>query len=248
MISAGCFALYLAAMPVYCLLRVFNVQTGVTWLTFAMPLLMTGFALAHMLAQYGGWRGAAMALSAFGISLAAEIIGVSTGWLFGDYVYTERLGPKAFDLVPWLIPCAWLMILYPAWEITRHASVSRLVRPVLAALAITAYDLSLDPRMVADGYWIWHGGGFYFGVPFSNFVGWFVTAWAIGIVWDWLTHPGGTQNWKRLPVWAYIALWLGETIANIFFWSGPVVGVIVFVTMGVFVLPIIKQIQQRDKS
>ncbi len=255
-IAAVFLGLYLAAMPVYCLFRVFQVQIGVWSLTFVMPLLMSAFAIAHMVGQYGWHTGFGMTLSAIGISLGAEVFGVSTGWLFGDYVYTDQLGPKAFGFVPWLIPFAWLMVLYPAWELTKYHMMADgskstftfhplffILHPFLAALAVTAYDLSLDPRMVADGNWIWHGGGFYFGIPFSNFVGWFITAWVIFGVWGWLTGVKRGRFSQSLtatmPVWAYIVLWMGETIANIFFWSGPVVGLIVFVAMGVFAMPVL---------
>ena len=48
----------------------------------------------------------------------------------------------------------------------------------LAAGALTAWDVFLDPRMVREGYWTWPGGGRYEGVPASNFAGWFVTGLA----------------------------------------------------------------------
>ena len=255
-ITAVFLGLYLVAMPAYCLFRVFQVQAGIMLLTFAMPLLMSAFAIAHMAGQYGWRNGVGMTLSAIGISLGAEVLGVSTGWLFGDYVYTDQLGPKAFGFVPWLIPFAWLMVLYPAWELTKydvmadgskstfafHPS-SFTLHAVLAALAVTAYDLSLDPRMVADGNWIWHSGGFYFGIPFSNFVGWFITAWVIFVVWGRLIGLREAKTDRSLnsimTVWAYLVLWIGETIANLFFWSGPVVGLIVFGAMGLFAMPVL---------
>ena len=51
----------------------------------------------------------------------------------------------------------------------------RATRIALAAGALTAWDVFLDPRMARDGYWVWPQGGRYEGVPASNFVGWFVT-------------------------------------------------------------------------
>ena len=39
------------------------------------------------------------------------------------------------------------------------------LRVPLAAGALTAWDVFLDPRMVREGYWSWPGGGRYEGVP-----------------------------------------------------------------------------------
>ena len=131
------------------------------------------------------------------------------------------------------------------------------MRIVIAALALSAWDLSLDPRMVQDGNWIWHDGGAYFGVPLSNFVGWVVTALLVYLVWtfleirDWRleirrdqSQISNLQSLSTLPVWAYIFVWLGESIANVLFWAGPGVGLCVFVGMGVFAVPALKQLVQ----
>jgi putative membrane protein len=40
---------------------------------------------------------------------------------------------------------------------------------------MTAWDLAMDPMMVAGGHWIWDVNGAYFGVPLQNFWGWWVT-------------------------------------------------------------------------
>src|SRR5437763_3903071 len=41
---------------------------------------------------------------------------------------------------------------------------------------MVSWDLSFDPINSTIGHlWIWQDGGNYFGVPFSNFMGWFLT-------------------------------------------------------------------------
>jgi len=50
--------------------------------------------------------------------------------------------------------------------------------PLLAALIMLAWDWSMDPTWsTLDRVWIWEQGGAYFGVPLSNFAGWFVVAY-----------------------------------------------------------------------
>jgi putative membrane protein len=50
--------------------------------------------------------------------------------------------------------------------------------PLLASLIMVAWDVTMDPDWsTLDRAWIWQDGGAYFGVPLSNFFGWFLTAW-----------------------------------------------------------------------
>jgi len=118
------------------------------------------------------------------VSNLFENMSILTGFPFGHYHYTDVLGPKLF-LVPLLIGPAYLGTGYLAWTIARvilSATRSRLsghltfTVPVLAALMMVSWDLSSDP-INANIYhaWIWRDGGSYFGVPFSNFLGWLLT-------------------------------------------------------------------------
>jgi uncharacterized membrane protein len=50
--------------------------------------------------------------------------------------------------------------------------------PVIAAFAMTAWDLALDPSSsTISGRWIWESGGGFFGVPLINFLGWTFTVY-----------------------------------------------------------------------
>ncbi|MBV9787906.1 MAG: carotenoid biosynthesis protein [Chloroflexi bacterium] len=118
------------------------------------------------------------------VSNLFENISVLTGFPFGHYYYSDTLGPKLL-LVPLLIGPAYLGTAYLAWTIARvilGAIDSRLpghfafTVPLLAALMMVAWDLSFDPIFSTINHaWIWLDGGSYFGVPFSNFMGWLLT-------------------------------------------------------------------------
>ncbi len=208
-------------------------------LTLAIPTLLCAAMFAHAAER----RGPGNALALFGIggaiTLGAEALGAGTGFPFGAYTYADTLGPKALGLVPWLIPIAWCAMLYPSWQLAGLIVQPLPMRVIVAALAMTAWDLSLDPRMVADGHWIWRDGGPYFGVPLSNFAGWAATAAIVFSLWALLerrrppqAEPGADV---ALPITAYALVWLGESAANAIFWAGPLVGLCVFAGMGVFV-------------
>jgi putative membrane protein len=258
---------YLLCLPIYCLLRVFGLDGPMLVMTFVIPVALCAFSVAHAIEMRGLKTALLFFASGAGISLGSELIGTTTGLLFGNYTYTERMGYKLFGHVPWLIPVAWCSMLYPAWCVAGYvvrgascveyaaAPTQHAIRITLASLALTAWDLSLDPRMVQDGNWIWREGGIYFGVPLSNYLGWVLTAGLVYGVWtaieigDWRLEISPDQSpisnlQSLLPIWAYIFVWLGESVANVLFWAGPAVGLCVFVGMGVFAGFALRQLVQ----
>ena len=151
-----------------------------------LSLLAFSFALFHA-GLREGWRRAFLFLGlTVTISFLFEGIGVTTGWLFGAYHYTEDFGPRIFNLVPYLIPVNWFMMLYPSYVMAvliLPAQSSRWKRwlgvAAVGGLIMTAWDLAMDPVMVARGHWVWESDGAYFGIPIQNYLGWWVTSFTI---------------------------------------------------------------------
>jgi uncharacterized membrane protein len=150
--------------------------------TILLTALGFTFALLHG-AVFLGWKRVLLLVGlTFGVSLLFESVGVATGLIYGPYHYTDKLGPKFLGLVPYLIPLAWFMMLYPSLLIAAHL-VPENGRPVqrglavaaLGALIMTAWDLAMDPFMVLIGHWVWDVPGDYFGIPLQNYLGWWVT-------------------------------------------------------------------------
>ena len=119
-----------------------------------------------------------------GLSLTSELIGTGTGWPFGNYSYTDYLGYKVLDRVPFTIPLSWFYLGLAAYMLgTLLASRigSRLTFWALffGVWLLTAWDLVLDPAMADPSllvkFWTWHESGPYFGMPIQNLVGWSVT-------------------------------------------------------------------------
>lgn len=177
----------------------------------------------------------------------AEFVGSKTGILFGRYHYTQRLQPQLGG-VPLLIPVAWLMMLAPAWAVgAAIAGGGRGLGFVVAsALAFTAWDLFLDPQMVSWGLWVWHSREAYasptahdraaehrpgplhrartrgfFGIPWSNYAGWFVISALI----TWIAVPSAAPPAAaRTPlITVYGLVWALETVGQLVFWQliGP---------------------------
>ena len=109
-----------------------------------------------------GWARAALGAAVVGVTTAAvERVGTSTGVPFGRYRYTGRLQPEVAG-VPVIVPLAWWSMAVPARE-AAHGALGRWSTPArrvaLGAVALTAWDLFLDPQMTAEGFWRWSRGG-----------------------------------------------------------------------------------------
>jgi uncharacterized membrane protein len=117
-----------------------------------------------------------------------ENVGVRTGFPFGHYYFTNLMGPKLFA-VPILLGLAYLGMAYLSWTLARvilgnmqsPLRGSRVVTvPLAAAFIMVAWDFSQDPVWSTILHlWIWQQGGPYFGVPVSNFLGWYLTVYVV---------------------------------------------------------------------
>ncbi len=99
----------------------------------------------------------------------AEMIGVNTGLLFGDYRYGTALGPGLLN-TPLLIGLNWLMLIYCTTAIVQKISALPSVRIVTGALLMVVFDLVLEPSAVRFGMWTWMSGG----IPVWNYITWFL--------------------------------------------------------------------------
>ena len=122
-------------------------------------------------------------LLCFTTGLIAEVIGVSTGYLFGNYHYGDTLGFKVRD-VPLIIGINWFIVVY-CCGITMHTFLNKLSqnaeelqpRPALKAASVildgallaVLFDWLIEPVAVKLGYWTWVGE-----IPWLNYWCWFM--------------------------------------------------------------------------
>ena len=200
---------------------------------------IVGLMLATSVAEAAGARGrrgAGLVAAAGALGFAAELVGVRTGRPFGHYRYGDGLGPKVGG-VPLLAGAAWAMMARPAWIAAGVIDARPAARVPLAAGALTAWDVFLDPRMAADGYWMWPEGGRYEGIPASNFLGWLATGAGVFAVWAALDPEAPDRTRDGGAVALYTWTWLGETFANAVFFRRPVVAAAGGAAMGAFAVP-----------
>jgi putative membrane protein len=155
--------------------------------------------IAHAASRLG-WRTAiAIFAAGFSISLTAELAGTTTGYPFGPYSYTTQLGYLIGGRVPFNIPTSWFFMMYATLAIcgaVLRVDDSRMGRwrwAAVAAVVLTAWDVSMDPAMVATTHWLWHLppveslspvrriflSSFFYGMPVTNWLGWLLTGFLV---------------------------------------------------------------------
>lgn len=173
------------------------------------------FSVLHCTVCNGWKKTGAFFLVSGVISYALEEIGVRSSWIYGAYHYSGMLGPK-LGHVPFLIPLAWFMMIYPSWMLARAllrgvdlgSGVGMVAQAIIAAMVMTAWDTVMDPGMAAAGAWVWEQGGPYFGVPLRNYAGWLLTTFLVymvaGLLWrDAQANEGISKAFAGLPIMVY---------------------------------------------
>ncbi len=186
-------------------------------------------------ARARGRRGLGVTALAGAVGIAAELVGVATDRPFGRYAYTDKLGARVAG-VPLLAGAAWAMMARPAWIVAGWAVPSRAARVPVAAAALTAWDVFLDPRMVREGYWGWAAGGRFEDVPASNFAGWFATGLVIFTLVAAL-DPDAASARDDGAIALYGWTWIGETFATGVLWGRPLPAAAGTAAMGAFAVP-----------
>lgn len=148
-------------------------------------ILPMAFAVLHGARRYG-WSGILVfAVLCLGISNVMENLGVLTGFPFGRYHYTDAIGPKLFE-VPLLIGPGYFGAGYVSWVLANVILDSDRRRdrraifgvPLVGTFIMVAWDVAIDPGSSTVGkIWIWEKGGGYFGVPLTNYLGWYLTVY-----------------------------------------------------------------------
>ena len=202
------------------------------------------FLLAYLVAavrDLGGRRTLIFTASVWPVAFLAEFSSTRTGIPFGLYHYTgaTRGQELFFSDVPFFDSLSFVFLAYAAWSLARRVMPTR--RPVPLAVAAGALmmllDVVIDPLAVRGDRWFlgrvfWYTDpGLYFGVPLSNFAGW----WLVGAVgvggYLALTARAGGARVERLTLG--VGLYYGVLAFNLLMtawireWSLLLTGVVV---------------------
>ncbi|MFW6773606.1 carotenoid biosynthesis protein [Nocardioides sp. CPCC 205120] len=237
---------------------------GTLALTTGSVLLLAAASLVHAAATRGPGAALVLLVVAGGGGLVAEAVGTRTGYPFGAYEYTGTLGLEVLD-VPALVPLAWVMMAWPALVVARRLAGSRgpVATALVGALALTAWDVFLDPQMVDAGHWVWADPHPTLpgvtGIPLTNFAGWLLVSLLMVAVLDRLL-PGHGDAGRRdaghgdagrrdagdraplrddaVPVVVYLWTYFSSVLAHLAFFGRPPVALVGGIVMGLVAVPL----------
>ncbi|MCB0084605.1 MAG: carotenoid biosynthesis protein [Caldilineaceae bacterium] len=149
---------------------------------------LVAFAMAHGRRRFGLKKMFGLFVIAVVLANMFENLSISTGFPFGHYVHTDAFGPKIFQ-VPAVVGPIFFSLCYIAWTLATMLiggpespnDLRFLIgTPIVASFIVTGWDMCSDPiGATIGGQWLFEDGGAYFGVPLSNYLGWYLTTWAI---------------------------------------------------------------------
>ena len=71
--------------------------------------------------------------------------------------------------------------------------------PLLTGIIAVVLDLFMDPVAVAAGQWVWFvKGTVYYGIPMSNFTGWFALMFLAPLAWILIVRNRDRHTWQKL--------------------------------------------------
>lgn len=180
-------------------------------LVMRLPLVAGVFPLVDRRAGL-----ALIALAAY--SYGIELLGVRTGWPYGEFAYGVDLGPMLFGEVPLGLPAFFFPLVLNAYLLVllllgRRAESTPL--RLLATLAtVVLVDLVLDPGAVAIGFWAYQDAQFY-GVPWTNYAGWLLSGSVAVLVFDLGFDRAGLR--RRLDSCEFM---LDDLVSFVLLWGG----------------------------
>jgi len=150
-------------------------------------------AIFHALRHWKREEVAIFFTSCFCYALLFEDMNIQ---LSQDYSYNKEAWLVLHNTML-VIVFAWCAIAYTVVFVLQHNPVLDRWNPVekgiVAGLLALTIDLGIDATAFAYGLWYWQGGHF-FGVPITNFVGWFTAIFWFVFSTEYIKQKG--KDWK----------------------------------------------------
>lgn len=155
------------------------------WANAFFLMLAGSLGFLYFFRTFGKTAGTFLGAMIFVSTFIVEGAGAGSDFLFGSYDYTELFAPNLFG-VPIAIGFAWLMVMATthvlALSIFPNGGWSYAAAGGIGAVIM---DLIIDPvAFQIKRYWIWEDGGLYYGIPWTNFAGWFIVAFTLHLLID----------------------------------------------------------------
>lgn len=202
--------------------------------TVAALLLTIPFAAIHGVRRYGWKLFIVFFVVTFVLSNFFENLSILTGFPFGHYYYTGE--PKLF-YVPIAVGLIYFGLGYVSWlvastildradeDLNLHARSGRInvvLLPILAAAVMTAFDVGSDSVASTVAHtWVWKSGGGLFGVPYTNYLGWWLVTYSFFQVFSLIIALGsGARTVKAGALLPPVIIYLSLGLSSVSYFIG----------------------------
>ncbi|MEM9918788.1 MAG: carotenoid biosynthesis protein [Bacteroidota bacterium] len=112
-------------------------------------------------------------IACYTIGFLAEVYGVQTGQLFGDYGYGPVLGWQVQE-TPLMIGVNWVMLVYCVGTSVNQFMPRALwgLKVLMGAILMVSLDVLIEPVAMHYDFWSWEGNI----IPMQNYIGWFLVS------------------------------------------------------------------------
>lgn len=99
-----------------------------------------------------------------------ELLGVTTGAIFGEYTYGATLGLKLAQ-IPLITGLNWFILIFSLGSFLKRKFKHRpIIKSLTGAFILVVTDILIEPVAIAYNCWSWTGSY----IPLQNYVAWFV--------------------------------------------------------------------------
>lgn len=176
---------------------------------------MIGFSIPAFVGvqQHAGTNKALFLFFTLGsFAIIFEAAALVTGFPYGEFSYSDLLGPKLFSIVPVSVFFGWTPILIGCIYAARRLSTR--YTWLIAVIILVCADLVIDPAATALTFWQWepHTASYY-GVPLQNFFGWMISG-AVGVAISATILPKQRikNSWASYGLILILGFWIGVSI------------------------------------
>jgi uncharacterized membrane protein len=132
-----------------------------------------------------------------------ELLGVTTGRIFGQYLYGNNLGIKVAE-VPVIIGLNWVMLCYVSMhvaqlffdKIIKRKETHLIVKVSVSALLMLCVDILIEHIAPQLDFWYWKNNV----IPIQNYTAWYIFAFAFMYFYQQLQLP----LTNKIAPWLYV--------------------------------------------
>jgi len=147
------------------------IYSDTSWFVGATPINLVLSFILLLVNTRMNQRLVYLLLACFSVGMAAEILGVRYGFIFGEYSYGAVLGLKVME-VPLLIGINWCILIFITGTIAQFFTQSFWIRTLLGVGLMLALDLVIEPVAPVLDFWTFKEGL----ASFNNYLGWALVA------------------------------------------------------------------------